>query len=455
MLLHESGAKLGKWFKDWALEAFVVLPIVTVFFLLFVGFADRDSFAAGATALVALSPLWLPWALAIMFWVLWIDYIRTLHWIKFERVLLQVEIPPEVEKSPLAMEVFFHGIFNDGSETTFIDRFWKGRTMPTWSFEIASNEGSISYYIQCPKLWKNFVEARLYGQYPEAKITEVEDYTRAVDYNGEEWDAWVGEYRKTTKDTHAYPIKTYIDYELDKNTDTPEIKVDPLTHILEIMNGVGKDEYLWVQFILKAYKSRSMWYGIIFDRDEFKESARRAIEKIVKDAVKRAKNFTEDPNEQKKVGGNPMMLLTDDEKSAIAAIERSMGKAVFEVGVRGIYVAKKDRFYGITGAPMFRLFETFRSPYTELKGTRGMVGFDYPWEDLAGMRKAHIKRQQIQFYKQRAYFFVPYDQAPVHMTVEEVASLWHFPGSAVKTPGLARVATRRADAPPNLPTKEK
>jgi hypothetical protein len=117
-----------------------------------------------------------------------------------------------------------------------------------------------------------------------------------------------------------------------------------------------------------------------------------------------------------------------------------------------IYFAKRDKFFGLTGAVGFRFFETFRSDFNELRGGRALVGnFDYPWEDFHNIRKNAVKRQQFFFYKNRAYFYVPYDQAPVMLTVPELASLWHFPGSAVRTPGLQRVASRRGEAPANLP----
>ena len=451
MFLHTSAEKTTKWFEGWALEALLVIPVLMACFLFFVAIYDWGAFLAGLAALAALSPLWLPVLLGVSLWTTWVDYIRFIYWSNFEKVLLEIQLPPEVEKSPLAVELVFNGIYNNGSETSFLDRFWRGKFIPIWSFEIASNEGRIGFYIHTPKGWKNFVTSRIYGQFPEAKITEVPDYTARVDFNSDEYDAWVGEYRKTSADkTQAYPIKTYIDYELDKNPDTPETKVDPMTHLLEIMNGIGKDEYLWMQIIVKARKGDA-WYGIYSKKDSYKESAEKEIKAITESAIKRAQELTMDEMEKKKVGTRGAMLLTEGERSRVEAIERSLGKPLFEFGVRAVYFAKKERFVGITGAPLFRFFEPYRSPYTELRGVRGMVGFDYPWEDLWGMRKRHIKKQQISFFKNRAYFYVPYDQVPVFLTTEELASLWHFPSSVVKTPGLDRVSSRRAEAPSNLP----
>ncbi len=451
---HKNAGEFAKWLDDWKLE-----PVVfsTIWLLILIGIAnivDPGAVSATLAAITLLSPVWLPIYLATIFWIVWIDYIRFLFWFADEKVILEIQLPPEVEKSPLAMEVVFNGIWNTGRETTFIERMWKGRFRPVWSFEIASNEGKINFYIQAPKGWKDFIEARIYGQYPEARITQVPDYVNRVDFNLGEWDIWVGEYKKM-KLPQALPIKTAKDYELDKNTDVPETKVDPMTNLLELMNGMGKDQYLWCQFITRA-RQKDEWYGIYLRGDSYIEGADKRIKKIMANAARRAKEIAKtellaDELQQAQVAGRGMSMLTDGEKKEIEALDHSKGKPLFEVGVRIVYVAKKERFFGLTGGPLFRAFEAYKSEWNDLKGIRAMVGWDYPWEDFMGIRKARVKRDQFFFYKNRAYFYVPYDQKEVFLTTEELASLWHFPNSAVKTPGLERVASKRAEAPANLP----
>jgi hypothetical protein len=83
---------------------------------------------------------------------------------------------------------------------------------------------------------------------------------------------------------------------------------------------------------------------------------------------------------------------------------------------------------------------------------RGNNWFDYPWQDWKEIRANRMRRNLFFRYKQRAYFYVPYDQVPVFMTTEELATIWHFPSSVVQTPALDRVPSRRSDAPINLPT---
>ena len=89
---------------------------------------------------------------------------------------------------------------------------------------------------------------------------EVPDYTRAIHFNLDDYDLFGLEYEKINDRPQALPIKTYIDYELDKNTDTPETKIDPLTHLFELFGSIGEGQYLWLQIIMRARK-KDEWYG--------------------------------------------------------------------------------------------------------------------------------------------------------------------------------------------------
>ena len=362
--------------------------------------------------------------------------------------VLEIQLPAEITKSPAAMEIFLASFWSTGGETTFLDRLLRGGFKARWTLEIASNEGRISFYIHGLKIWKSAIESRIYGQFPEAKVFEVDDYVSKVAFNLDEYDIWGAEYMKGFP--QAQPIKTYIDFELDKNTDTPEIKTDPLTNLFELMNNCGKDQYLWYQIILRAH-GKFDWYGFYEAKDRYIEEGQAKIRELMAGAAKRAQQVLK---ESDIVDGKMNALLTDGEKKIIEGIEHSFTKNAYDVGIRVVYIAKKDKFHGIWGAYLFRLFQVFKSASNNLGGHpgRAMVQFDYPWEDFAGIRERVIKKLLYFHYKYRAYFYVPYDQVPSIMTTEEVATLWHFPTSNVKTPGLNRVPSRSAEAPTNLPT---
>ena len=454
MLFHHLAEEIATSTKKnygllgWHIEALVVAPIALILLVYAALTYDPTALRAVATGVALLSPIWLPAFLAVFFWTTWIDYIRFGFWFSQEMVLLEVTLPPEVEKSPLSMELFLTTLWNAGGESTLIARTWKGSFRPVWTLEIASNEGRVSYYIHLRKSWRNIVEARLYGQFPEAKIVETEDYTAKVPFNLEEYDLWGTEYAKSKPG--ALPIKTYIDYGLDKNTDTPEIQVDPIGNILEYFSHIGPGEYLWLQIIMKARK-HDEWYGLYdYAHDSYKLAGKQLLNDIMTGAAHRAQEVLK---QSEIVEGKVNALLTDGEKQQIEAIERAMGKLTFECGMRSLYITRKGKFNGVNIGSLARLFDPYRSnDFNQINPTRGMSIFDYPWQDFHNIRHNYIREQLFFYYKNRAYFYVPYDQTPIFFNVEELASLWHFPNSKVNPPGLERVASKRAAAPVNLPT---
>lgn len=446
MLLHEEAHDIQAWFGGFKIDATVVAVPLLLILTWFAYVWDRPTVPATVAMLVALSPIWLPFFLGTILLITWVHYIRYRFWFNREMTLLEIQLPAEVTKSPQGIEIFLSSIYNTGSETTFLNRLWKGGFRPIWSLEMASNEGQISFYIHCMKVWMHAVEGRIYGQYPEAKVMEVDDYVTKVPFNLDDYELWGSEYMKTGA-ADAIPFKTYVDFSLDKDTDTPETKTDPMVNIWEVMNLMGKDEYLWMQIIIRGHAKQD-WYGFPESKDSFVEKGKAHVRKIMVDAAQRAGQVLKDSDI---VDGKMNALLTDGEKNIIEGIHNTFNKNIFDTGMRIVYIAKKEKFKGITGAFLYRGFQVFKNEGSGIIGRRGMIRFDYPWEDFMGIRERHIKRLLHFHYKYRAYFNVPYDQVPTFMSTEELATLWHFPWSSTKTPGLNRVPSKSSEAPTNLP----
>ena len=297
---------------------------------------------------------------------------------------------------------------------------------------------------------RSAVEARLYGQFPEAQVREVEDYTRDVPFSVDTYDMWGAEFRKDPGQPAAMPIKTYIDYGLDKDPDE-EFKIDPLANVLELMANMGKDQYLWLQFVIKARK-KDEWYGFYQKGDVYKESFQTGLKKIMAGAAERAGSLVHDEQAKAQASARGLTLLTGGEKLKVEAMEHQLEKLLFECGIRVIYMAKKERFQGATIGSVGGIFNSFRSSeFNSLAPTRWLASLDYPWQDFRNMRRTMMKKKLFFLFQNRAYFYVPMDQTPVFLTTEELATLWHFPSSAIRTPGLNRVASKRSEAPPDLP----
>jgi hypothetical protein len=455
MFLHGEAKATYKWLNGWRFDTIAVVPPVMFVVWLLARVFDPDALSGIFAALVGLSPILLPVGLFVVFWKRWIHYIRFQYWFKQPMVLLHIELPPEVEKSPAAMELLLTGLHNSGGEGTFIQRIWKGQFMPVASLELVGEAGRISYYLQVRRFWKDFTEARIYGQFPEARVTEVEDYVSAVRFTPETHAMWGTEFKKG--DIGAVPIKTYIDWELDKNPDTPETKVDPLTNIFELMNTLKPGERIWIQIIIKARKGDE-WYGFYSETGgkRFQTEGAKKIEELTKAAIKRAQDIigAGKKEAQERAAERGTGQLTQGERDVVAAIERSMNKLVFDCGIRALYLTDNGAFNPSRIGQVATLWAPFKNRFQGLNPTRGLSIFDYPWQDWDDIRNRMIKKQIFFWYKHRAFFYVPLDQDSFMMTTEELASLWHFPGSQVKTPALQRVPSRVSEAPLNLPVAQ-
>src|SRR3989338_9035958 len=99
----------------------------------------------------------------------------------------------------------------------------------------------------------------------------------------------------SSEKSDPYPIKTYIDYELDRDK-FEEKKVDPITPTLEFLGGIGKNEQIWIQILVQANKGKkdptTPWKG----RD-WQGEAKELIAKIMEDAKDRSGAVSEEGND--------------------------------------------------------------------------------------------------------------------------------------------------------------
>ncbi len=446
MFLHTEAAKTADKLSSKGVEPIVAASAYLVLLCIFVTIYDPGAVYNFVFSTVVTAPFWLPFFMLTIFWIIWMHYVRFVFFFSNRNVLLEVQLPPEVEKSPLTIELFLATLNNSGGEATILARAWRGQHRAIWSLEIASNEGRIGFYIRTRDGYRHIIEARIYGQFPEAKVFEVDDYVNQIPPDTKGYTVWGNEFKKG--EPQALPIRTYVDFKMDKDP-KEEFKIDPLANLLELLGQIGPGEHLWFQIILKARKADE-WYGFYLDGDSYKDAAKKEIKAIMAGAAARAKEVIAEND----ITEGKTSLLTDGEKRRIDAIERAMSKPVFECGLRGVYIAKNELFNGINVPGVINLLGQFKGgvEYNGFIPTRGLAFMDYPWQDYKDYRKSRIAKQVFFHYKHRAYFYVPYDQVPVFLNTEEIASLWHFPGSSIRTPGLSRVPSRRGEAPVNLPT---
>lgn len=387
-------------------------------------------------------PVWLPVAFLVALFNAWLHYRRTKFWQKEGSVLLEIRLPREITKSPRAMEIVLGALHQPGGETTWIHRAWKGQTRSWFSLEIVSVGGNVKFFIWTKPKHRNAIESQIYSQYPGIEIYEVEDYTKPFYYNPDINEVWVGGFGLTKPD--PYPIKTYIDYELDRDP-KEEFKIDPMTPMIEFLGSITEGHNIWIQIIIRAHKKRR--FADVFGERE---------DSWVEEAKKEKNKIIEELRAKKEEGGFPR-IPSKGEAEVIAALERSVSKFSFDCGVRAIYIADKDKFNGANIGGIIGSVKQYGS--LNLNGFRPKGWFfdiDYPWQEWWD-RKETLKKRAIEEYKLRRYFYSPWkgkkyhDGKPFVLNTEELATIYHFPGSVASTPTLEKIPSLKSKAPSNLP----
>jgi hypothetical protein len=277
------------------------------------------------------------------------------------------------------------------------------------------------------------------------EISEADDYTKYVpDYNFHQDNWTVNGADFTLSKENFVPIKTYIDYGLDKAIGTLDEnqKIDPLTPMLEYFGTLRPGEQLWLQYIIRA-DPFSSW----------RKNAALKIEKMLGRGAPSA-GLPDDTKVQ-------TPKLSFGEQDLIKGIERSLSKYAFECIIRCVYVARKDvenngRAAYFSG-PMFK---PFGSQYFNAIKRKSGVGFDWKWQDWSGEK---AKKQRIDFfnnYISRSGFYdfswksvflgSGPDEYPI-LTSEALATLFHLPGRVSETSTIGRIESTKAEPPTNLP----
>jgi hypothetical protein len=295
--------------------------------------------------------------------------------------------------------------------------------------------------------WRRPFESYIYAQYPGVEVIEAMDYSRLIDPSHEPYTMTAFEFMKTKP--APYPIKTYVEYGLDK-VQKPEEQVDPMAQVIEVMGSLGPKEQLWVQFVVRIHKGEK--YGADQKRT-WKDEAKDVLKELKEEDAVTSEYVDANGVKKSTVSyPNPTRAMA----SRIEAVEKNTGKQAYDVGIRGIYCAPKDSAYGTMGGILVNLFKPYNSEqFNSLMPSNGRWSNhfnDYPWEDKHGHHAAHANHGVLEFYRMRAFFHPPYVGEYNVMSIEELATMYHVPSSSVTTPSLPRIQSTTSEAPSNLPT---
>lgn len=438
---------MGDIFK--AIFGSIAGPLLLVLgFLVFAYILNILNVDAGPifSVMVSLTPIWLPIGLFYITFDRWMYYIQNNFAANQGRTTLRINLPQEVFKSPEAMETVLAQIHNVNSPDNLLQTYIDGKHPLTYSFELVSIGGEVRFYMNVPtKKTKNALEAQLYAQYPGIEVIEEDlDYTDEIRWDPDKYEYM--SFHMGKKEDEVLPIKTYIDFGLDKMPKEEE-KVEPMAPMLEQLGKLKPHERLWIQILAVPHVKKTFKNGNLIEEPTWDKKGVAKINEMLKRDLRpdpAAETYERAP------------MLTMGERDVIAAIERNISKYAYEVGIRWTYITEKGKFDGDVISPMIRSFSNYDIIGRNGIGVRWRTDFDYNWlSDRSGKRKKYLKKMELAFHKSRYYYHRDRkgksDAAKV-MSVEELATMFHIPGSTVLTPSLARITSARKEAPSNLPT---
>ena len=398
------------------------------------------------SVMVALTPIWLPVTLFYLTFDRWMYYVQNKFAANQGRSTLRIHLPQNVFKSPEAMESVISQIHNVNSPDNLMQTYLDGKHPLTFSFELVSFGGEVRFYINVPtKKTKNALEAQLYAQYPGIEVVEEDiDYTDEIPWDPERYEYMA--FHMGKKEDEIFPIKTYIDFGLDKLPKEEE-KFEPMAAMLEQLGKVKPHERVWIQILAVPHVKKVFKNGHLTESPTWDKKAVAKINEILK------RDQRPDPDAET---FERAPMLTMNERDTIAAIERNIGKYAYEVGIRWLYITEKGKFDGDLISPTLRSFSQYDIIGRNGLSPRWRTDFDYKMlSDPKGRRIKKWKEQELGYYKGRYYYQrerVSGLDAMKVFSAEELATIYHIPGTSVVTPSLPRITSARKEAPSNLPT---
>ena len=357
--------------------------------------------------------VWLPLVILLSF-LTWRNYQQLNEFISSDNVLLILEIPKTNDKKELAAEQLFaslHGILRDKHEL----KLSRG-AQEHLSFEVASVNGQIRFYVWTPRSLQSFVEGQIYAQYPTDQIHQAsEDYTEherdhSVTYTTE----------MTLTASEFLPIKTFQTFEVDP--------LAGITGTLAKLESTGEE--LWIQVLAKPVEDS--WQ---IEADHWISRLREGSASILPSVGGSMRwlgglfaALWRPPEEGLAGGKGPE--ISERNKTRIAEAEKKATKLGYEVKIRLAYLGENQTNAKLRMQALVGTFKQFNS--TNLNGFKPI--------------KAAYGKEFLEKYRRRAFFGEGFI-----LNIEELASVFHLPHTNVETPNIVWASAKTAEPPSKLP----
>lgn len=408
----------------------------------------------------------MPFPLAYVAYSFWHHYRTERFILGIKWALLEIQVPREVNKTPAAMELIFSNAFFHQSGKGFWEMYIIGAPWLWFSLEMVGIDGQVHFYVRTPTRIRDLVETQIYAQYPQAKVVEVDDYTMHVENYTKNcnWYTWSCEFKKAKEDFR--PIKTYREMEEMDSGTKEENKIDPITPTIEYLGSLPKGQQVWIQIIvrqnIKKYHSHVTGHHV-----DFYTAAHEFMDGLLKPFTKIGKGGGVGGMDSREIRApayfDPLIKNT----------VRNLEQLHFDCGIRMVTLADKrlhtEEQFNMLRKSSRLVFRQYAAPSSNEIVRHNSTQFDSPFADPTGLALTKIKKRMLDFYRLRTFFHPPIQYSvkypglltaffPSHspeifvMSIEELATLYHFPGLVSETPSFKRVESKIAKPPSNLPS---
>ncbi|HBU06626.1 MAG TPA: hypothetical protein DEB09_00920 [Candidatus Magasanikbacteria bacterium] len=384
-------------------------------------------------------------------------FVHTWKW-----VVLAIDIPAMNVQTPLAVEQMFSHLAGCLNNPNIAEAFYHGYKQKFFSLEIIGIEGYIQFIIRTEAGLRDLVEASVYAQYPDAEITEIEDYvTNAPNhFPNDEYEMWAVDFGLV--ENEAFPIRTYREFEHAISKDT--VLKDPMGTFLESFTRLGPGEQMWFQIIIEpvsnAWKEHAIEKIKEFIGEEaghghggggikalFGLSSGEATAswgELMSQLTGAPPGEAHHVEETKEL--NNLKYMTPGQKVILENMENKISKIGFKTKIRAIYLAKKERFdMNRSVRALIGAINQFNVPSSNSLVPKMGVILNYFFKNS---RMKHRKNLFMQAYKKRK---IKTGGNSFVLNIEELATIWHFPMSHVKTPLVQKASLKTAEPPSGLP----
>lgn len=332
----------------------------------------------------------------------------------FKWTLMTIEVPKNNEQKSEAAENMFaslHGILRNADELRMT-----GGVQEYLSFEIASFDQKIHFYVRAPEHLAKFVKGQIEAQYEnvEIRMNNIEDYT----LDNERYPA-VATAELTTNNSYYLPIKI-----------SDNLEADTLASITSAMvKTEGQNEAMWIQILAKPIA------------DDWQKKAGKEIDKIKTGKTIKSdfsgliwfleivKALWEPP--QSTGSSSVSVELDERRKEQVSAAEQKSQKLGYEVKIRLAALSSNVETSRQEIQSLFGTFKQFNS--TNLNGFRLKSN-------------PNTNRESLEVFRTRDF-----STSGFILNIDELAAVYHLPHANVKTQGIVWADIKKAEPPNNLP----